>query len=508
MMKFVRTLQSALPIVVAAATMLLLAIFINELVNDGRARELSNLGVNMSEWGEGWALEQDGGETAVELPYSRVLNGGTLTLKKTLPDELPPNPMLYFNTDYQRISVTIGGEPVFVKQMASSYGLSCACPWSSVELNEELCGREICVTVGSSGSKAATEIYRVLLGSYEAIALYTLSSSAEAMVICCFMLMLAFALLLMSQIAGKKNRRDNNAGFAWLALFVVMSAAWVFTDSDAQAEWFIDSATYFLVNLYCYMLMPIPLLIFARKQCNVLKLPLDLLVLAFTLLFIGNFVTMLTGSFKLYISLSASHVLMVAFVTVLPATALIERRKYGNQDIMDIFWGIVVLGVMGLAQLATFYLSVQTNNTGFFAYGVLVLAVILASGAIRRAIKQTERNKSFEALSKELPCAVCRVKVDSRLTIIYANDKYYEQLGYDLNAPASYKLDRAEDVVCPQDIPRFRWKMEDARRRNVTDFELPLRHMNKDGELVKRMAFCRMDSQSGGYLTVSLMKSE
>lgn len=92
---------------------------------------------------------------------------------------------------------------------------------------------------------------------------------------------------------------------------------------------------------------------------------------------------------------------------------------------------------------------------------------------------------------EELPCGICRVAVDNRLSIIYANDFFYEMFGYSREQALSDGIESARSLIYPPDYRTVITRMRDCLNDRTPVFELEHRTLHRSGEYRWTLVRCR-----------------
>lgn len=95
-----------------------------------------------------------------------------------------------------------------------------------------------------------------------------LADNLWAFLFCVITAMSGMCILVMSLWQHVKKAEDSPMLFFFLGLFVLLSAAWVFTDSGLPQLLFDDSQMLMVLSFELFMLMPVPLLLFIRLVCE------------------------------------------------------------------------------------------------------------------------------------------------------------------------------------------------------------------------------------------------
>lgn len=92
---------------------------------------------------------------------------------------------------------------------------------------------------------------------------------------------------------------------------------------------------------------------------------------------------------------------------------------------------------------------------------------------------------------EELPCGICRVAIDNRLSIIYANDFFYEMFGYNRELALREGVVSAKSLIYPPDYTAVITRMRDCLNERLSVFELEHRTLHRSGECRWTLVRCR-----------------
>lgn len=354
-------------------------------------------------WQEGWAYALPSGELAPFDAPARLeasAADGAVELRGVFPERLPEGTVFYLKTNYQPVQVYVGGVRVPVDGIYNGQTaiFRLEMPWVRVRVSPDMAGQPVRLLVGPGGSKTSVEVYQMLLGEEGRIRLALLNRSAVPLVLCLVMGILGLALMVFSWLERKKLPDADVRGFEYLAAFIVLAILWIFTDSNMQGAYYIGSRPYFLFNLYAYMLMPIPFVLFVRQASKRCKPALDSL-LAFQCLVILVHITLaLCGVFNLALTLTSTHLLLGLSIGTMLATCSWEYLRYHNDRMREDLYGSVLISIASVAALFQFYIIPSSDNAMFFRVGLLAFIIALSVSAFRGGVEVIAKAQFFEQL--------------------------------------------------------------------------------------------------------------
>ncbi|MCE5344310.1 MAG: diguanylate cyclase [Eubacteriales bacterium] len=333
-------------------------------------------------WNTGWQVEQSDGDLRVVTLPTR-LDSDEFSMENILPEDFSSSALLYMKTNYQQVTAEVDGEPVPITGIVSlpDKRLTNDLPWTTLTLTPEMKGKTLRLTFSQTGSKPFVEVYSVRLGGLAEIRLALLSRALPSMILSLLVLIFALALFIFAALEARRFGKGIPQGYLYLIGFLVLSGIWFYTDTDISGIGYIASQAFFDVNLYSYLLMPIPFFLFIRfmqptfkRICSILNGLLLGNILLYTVL-------MLAGSALLWVSLSISHALIAAAAIVTPAMMLSRKNARTIKSVL--YNGVFITAFTALVTLALYYLLPIDDNSSVFRYGVLVMVMALTVDLLR-----------------------------------------------------------------------------------------------------------------------------
>ncbi len=349
-------------------------------------------------WETGWQVETaDGSLRAIQFP-ARLEEGETVIVN-TLPEKLHPSTIdLYIKTNYQQVGVTVDAQPVAVNGISAVSGGSVTfdLPWSSAVLTDDMASMPIRISFSDTGSKPVVELYSMRLGIPAKVNLALLTRSLPTIVLSLLVILLSLALFSFALLEAHRNQKRISAGYYYLILFALLAGVWFYTDTDISGVSYIGVRAFFYVNLFSYLLMPLPFFLFIRYRQPALKRICYLLdaLLAANVLF--QILLILTGKFLLWIALLYTHMLITFSCALLFALLSCGSNPLRKQQ--ELSWGTLITALAGLLTLILFYIFPIEDNSSAFRYGVLILVMSLVISVLRANVDILVEANRFEAL--------------------------------------------------------------------------------------------------------------
>lgn len=218
-------------------------------------------------WNEGW--RSDNGTTPVlpcEIRPSQTK--GRAILEKRLPETLPEDAVLVLRSNYLPVEAEVGGETLWVSGsfiQSGPFRLTYAGPASLVRLNAACAGQTLRLTFHPGGSKTRMELHEVVLGSAEGVLTHYMLKDEFITSFGWLLFALAMGMFLFSLILNKFNAREFFLGFFYTSLSLLLTSVWVLSDIGACAVRYGHHSIYLFINLFSYLLVPVPILLLLRN---------------------------------------------------------------------------------------------------------------------------------------------------------------------------------------------------------------------------------------------------
>lgn len=391
--------------------------------------------------------------------------------------------MLYVKCFRREISVTLNGQTLLdSNRVQTAFADAYARPWVLLPIEAGEGGTlSVRVTDSQNAVVSAPEVY---MGTQGDTALFMVGEKAGATLISIVMLTLSALMLMLSLFARVHARQINARMLFWMGLFTLTSAVWIFSDSALISLYTGRIDTLYFVSFLSFMLLPIPLMQFFASLCPNHAKWFSVMSLAFSLSLIVILVPVIAGAAMLMRLLSVTHVLMLLAVPVTITACALEIKQYKDKGAIAVLAAFGALGAVAVAALFRFYTNPNADNTALFRVGLLVFLLILSMEAVRRAMGIFIHSRNFEMMAATVPCGVCRLQLDENLRIIYANAFFYRIFGYEKTEALEKGLTSLERVIYPPDYPAARQNVQSVLARRGESFELDMRCVSKNGDLL------------------------
>lgn len=329
---------------------------------------------------------------ASPLPYN--VTGAKADFYNIIPEGYNTGYVMSFDNSYQYIKVYIDGQLVYQYQkdkenprfMPSK--IRCF-----VDILPEYCGKEVRISIKSDSLSPYSKLSPVWLQTpKEAVNTLFIENIRPFL----FFIMiggLGIAMLIGFLILcrQKSQNRPDFYMLLYLALFILDSAIWVFTDSGLPQFFFGNSLLVMVVSFEAFLLLPLPLLAFIRtfsgsqNSFGKLQWLCVLNFIAQNLLYIfgaANFMRMLLLTHAILL-------LNIAYGAVYMCVELYHSRSLYAK------WTLIGLGLfVGISclSLVSFYKTKGNDNSRFFTLGFTIFIIILMLLMFRRFLGISEES--------------------------------------------------------------------------------------------------------------------
>lgn len=338
-----------------------------------------------------WEAITDEGIQKVDLPaHMDAHKGEVVTFEKRLMGDETRSNTIMIRTAQQYIKVYLDG------MLAYSYGSNQVTPipmepcsaWHMIQLPEDWSGKTVRIELMSNYEPYAGMLTGVYLGEKNALVYRVLREAMRTVVIMIPILALGVLLLFSSFVFTEKFARRK---IRYLGLLSVISSVWIATESRISQIFFGNLPAIFCVSMILFSLLPlVTVSLMLSYQCFRNDRGMKILFWISVVTFILVHTLELTGVAYYMDTLWISQTSIVFVSLYLLFTffkKLICREKMVDKDIS---LSVMVFGVCGMADILKQYLFPSENDVVFIKYGLLILMLILAFFAIRRATQEQE----------------------------------------------------------------------------------------------------------------------
>lgn len=347
---------------------------------------------------DNWVYEIDGIEYNINFPNEiKCKYNSFVMIKNTIPSDFRDGDFIYVNTNYCPIDAYIDDEKIEVIGIdVTKETKKYENPITVLIIPDSSQGKELKINILNNGSKFNIEVYQILYGEKNEIR-FDLTSSVIP-IICAAVVMVSLALIMFvyAMIIYKKYPSNSN-DYICLGAFIILSAIWIFTDLTTQGAYFVGSESLYFANIFSYLLIPFPLMMFINKQLDKRSKLLRLFSVTQIVFSIITIIFFLTNVFKLAIELLISH-LLISVETIFMSSIIIKKRYVNKKKGMDLlFYGLVIVSLTGVMGIFNYYFNVSNDNTFVFKYGLMIFTVLMSIHVFVRCFRSITNEKTNEA---------------------------------------------------------------------------------------------------------------
>lgn len=370
---------------------------------------------------EGWKRETD--------------DGIQVTFTKTLPDIPEEGIFLAFRNFSCAVRVEISGKPVYTfgidepPVFHNLYGSNLCL----VSMEPEYANEEIRIIYEVSHLRGSIySVGNVLWGSKGDIIISVLWKNMDTIVIVFVMAVIGATALISFVVHALRKREKTDWTYLHIALFILLSTVWIFTDSLLVQ--FLTSGTLLygcILSFLSLMLIPQPALSIAAKFCPggrkhfyCLQMILWIYTIGAVLMYIGNAADLLR-------TLPVLHFLMVVTAVEIMYFSAKEYRETRNIYAGYCFRSIVFLFGVLMFELLGFYAGFYQDISIIFRYGLLVLTVCFLSIGFKKQKFSIEYNSKLDLYR--------RMAYLDTMTGLQNRNAYNQQVEYLQNHELDYR---------------------------------------------------------------------
>ncbi len=326
-------------------------------------------------WNDGWLLS-DG--TELSLPHAEK-DEETLTIRKTLPDDLTEQDSLVFSSGYQPVQVTIDGERLPVTGTFEGR-IVYATAYSHVSLSPELSGKEVQVTFLNRGGKQWIELYNIQLGDFNLIRQKAFSRDFFTVITGTMLLALSVLIVILDLLQRKTANQimhGRSQNFIIASLVTMMFALWTLIDTETVTLIFGGNPAYVFVNIFAFLFIMGPWLMQTMLASGKHSILLRILAMSGLIETAVIMIGVLFGFFDFSSYLTFSHLIGIGVesaILYLSFDAFRRRKDLGSKML---FAASILLAITSSIAAYTYYFAVSPNNVSFMRYGILSYIIVM-----------------------------------------------------------------------------------------------------------------------------------
>ena len=268
------------------------------------------------------------------------------------------------------------------------------------------------------------------------------------------------ALFAFATLEAHRYRKQVPRGYYYLLVFVLFSCVWFYVDTDIAGASYLGSVGLMLLNLYSYLLLPVPFLLFVGCMQPSIKRVTMVLNTLLTANILVQTALLLAGRLALGVALSVSHALLGLSICVL-LVLLHDRRRLRFSVRDELSLGVTIAAVAGLLTTIIFYVFPNEDNASVFRYGVIVLVITLTISVLRSNVDILMQARNIEEL---------RIHEEEYRIAVRQSDKHVLRFDVDRRALTQGEkkspclAGRPKYSTCPSPPSRRAWSLRKVWR--------------------------------------------
>ena len=322
------------------------------------------------------------------------------TLQGVLPDDITRKDQLAFRISDKKAVVTIDGKEVGAFGTEGSHPL-----WQTdgryfvfIPMRDEYAGKEIRVSFESIYDHERGRIPDFYIGSEWDIHRHLELTYSVRYVMARALVFVGIFLILLFLVfwIGNKNR-DNK--LLTLGLFIVFTCTWVLTEGKLMQFRIGNAYLIYALTFLSLAMIPNSFLSYVnlvqRRRYEKLFFVTEMVIFAliFPYLFLQIFDLM-----DLQQTLILVHIAILLMMLVAVITTFVDYLKNREKSVRALFWGLVILAPLSLAEILRQYWNKDYKSTGvLLALAISIFVIIQAYDSVRGLLKlQTEREQAVK----------------------------------------------------------------------------------------------------------------
>ena len=331
----------------------------------------------------GWYYYDNGKRTEVTLPDTiQAEKGEELILYNDGITDLDAGKVVTTRGAQYDLKIWLGDRPIyeyqdttFVRNTQMKSKLECVGEIPTDMQNEPL---KLVYSNPHHGKYVLTSVY---IGTGSAvIALHLRNSGIVIGIALCFLVLSVISLLITVYL---KYRQMPDARFRDVALFLMICAVWLITDSSAIQTYSSHPDMLCTISFYMFMLHSVPMLHFAQKIGGLKKE--RILDAGIAMFYLNAFIQGLLAYFGVFTfadMLFVTHVLLITWVLIVAVLLWKEYRKKPDRSVQIILIAYMILLFSGLLSLSLYWLFEISYYGAIFEFGILVFLVMIIADTV------------------------------------------------------------------------------------------------------------------------------
>lgn len=358
----------------------------------------------VTNYNDGWHYSINGEERGElgSLPQkvNDVGKNDRVLIKNSLPETYVQGMTICFRSVQQFVRVFVDGQQVYEYGYESSrlFGKSPGSAWNFVRMPNNTAGKEISIELMSPYDGYNDSINKIQYGSKNANVFSIISDNIVGLFIS--IILIIIGLVLLATFFFLRKHGKSNA-VLYLGIFAVFAGVWSSMETRMLQFAFSNQGNIVLFAFLALMLMGIPLLLFIAETHSFHdKRPFYLMCYLLLINFVVSVLLQVFGIVDFIEFPIVTHVILVASISLVVISVLVEVIKFKNKDIYILGIGSCVLVAISLLDIPQFYHKTSGDNSFFFRFGVLFYILILSFYTVKKFLGIVAQNMQTKALAQ------------------------------------------------------------------------------------------------------------
>lgn len=378
----------------------------------------------------GWYDVLTGASVTGDAAPRETSDGWSISISNVIPADVEPGSVFCMYTNWQSVRIYLEGRQFasYATDNRSSFGSLFGKVWLFVPLPDDAGGKELTLEISSKYEEIKVGLTRMFIGDRNAIAFVMLQKNLLAVLFFSLTGLLGLLCLLVALWQVRSHRRYGQGSFFFLGLFFLLSSVWVITDSSVLQFVSGNSAIGSLISVFVFILLPLPLLLFARSVYRNHGKLLVWFCFADLMLFFTIYILYVSNLVDFSICLPFVHVFMILVSAVLIGTGLREKIRFKNDAAFALVVGCSILSVSIVISLWMIYSQIIQWYLMIVMAGLFCFEFVLIVDLGRRFLMMMNEQAKVEvykklAYSDFLTMLGNRAAFDDALRLAYASSR-------------------------------------------------------------------------------------
>ena len=458
---------------------------------------------DLSDFSKAW-YDADSRETITIDGSKYPSNADAITITKVLPQPLPDDAVIYMRSNHNEISSFINGRELFCEGVCRdrTFGITYTGIWVIIPLVNDDAGHTITLKIHKTDGNQGQMPTELLLINRNDLTNELARQSTFPIAIAFFMIALSIGLFIANFLLNRHEANRQNYSIVWLAIFILMSGIWMFTDDNIPCLFESYNDAWYFLSYNCFMLLPVPFARFVGECIPKSRKVMLWFSGGFVLSFLLSVITAVFFSQPLSLMLPMTHVLIIIGLIVILFYSWKDKDAKGKRYIPELFWGLCLFALSIVGAMVSFYFGAIRTYAMLFRVAALAFVGVLSLRTVRQTLLEVERARHFEQLTQTIPSGISRLNCLKDFSIIYGNDAYYHMFGYEPEEAEAVGFTQVDFMLLPEDRERIRQEITDKVTNNIAHFEIEARARHKSGEMIYMLTTNNYLQEKGEIVSV------